>query len=573
MAAPPKQPGSDGPKPPTGGSRPETDHWPTSGAPLDTAPYMPTLTPQDIPPHRPARDQTQGIDGFGPGDGTGHRDQLTGLSVADEIRLLGENNIQLSTRTYLDDDSGLGAMAAYVVSRQLTAADPLGVRFSKLELRTPDTQRRDSVGFSYAEFESNLQRQSVVQSSLGFGIPRIFKVNSSYSDSSAISTHEQKTTIHFQASQLIPKAKVVFDDTDISLDPRLVAKIAAACDARNPDQVKADRLLGHLMDYGHFVPLSLMLGGRISLMTSRELNDRSEFESVKRQLKAAADARFSADGVPVEAGGGGGVGISTTSSTPMSAQAAGLLMELKGGNEDLASSKAGTLGTKWIASMGPYLGRRTIGFNENSFVPIIDYLEPALRETCAQILRQHFLRNLDRRQSDIAGRRHGQAFELDVSQVKRFTRIVVNHEGHLDGLRLSFETHGGRHETVTFKGTAADFEKQHKKNTVIELKDGEEITAIETWVDPKYDGGVLNALAIVTNRRRFPDHEFYGTHRGSQFKVIRVPRVRGFFGFTGRWMHCIGLSYLSLAANTKSREYMLAMEPYLFPDGNYGSVS
>lgn len=267
---------------------------------------MPTLTPQDIPPHGPARDQTQGIDGFGPGDGSGHRDQLTGLSVADEIRLLGENNIQLSTRTYPDDDSGLGAMAAYVVSKQLTAADPLGVRFSKLELRTPDIQRRDSVGFSYAEFESNLQRQWVVQWSLGFGIPGIFKVNSTYSDSSAISTHERKITIHFQASQLIPKAKVVIDDTDISLDPRLVAEIAAACDARNPDQVKADRLLGHLMDYGHFVPLSLMLGGRISLMTSKELNDRSEFESVKRQLKAAADARFSADGVPVEAGGGEG---------------------------------------------------------------------------------------------------------------------------------------------------------------------------------------------------------------------------------------------------------------------------
>ena len=51
-----------------------------------------------------------------------------------------------------------------------------------LEMLSPDDTRVDNVGYSYKAFESNLQRQTVASSNLGFGIPQIFRVDASYSD-------------------------------------------------------------------------------------------------------------------------------------------------------------------------------------------------------------------------------------------------------------------------------------------------------------------------------------------------------------------------------------------------------
>ena len=48
--------------------------------------------------------------------------------------------------------------------------------------------------------------------------------------------------------------------------------------------------------------------------------------------------------------------------------------------------------------------------------------------------------------------------------------------------------------------------------------------------------------------------------------------MRGIFGRTGALVHALGLSYLALATDAKSREYLLAMEPYLFPDYDYGII-
>jgi hypothetical protein len=44
------------------------------------------------------------------------------------------------------------------------------------------------------------------------------------------------------------------------------------------------------------------------------------------------------------------------------------------------------------------------------------------------------------------------------------------------------------------------------------------------------------------------------------------------FGRTGAYVHGLGLSYVGLATGAKSREYLLAMEPYLFPEYDYGII-
>jgi hypothetical protein len=129
--------------------------------PLDVKPFQPVLTPLDIPPYVKPPDHTAPIHGWTPGTGGGPRDQLSQLTVAQEIDLLNKNNIFLSTKQVSPtDDSGFGSMAAYVVGDRLKPAPSFtpAVRFKKIKLRTPQVGRKENVASSYNQFESNLQR-------------------------------------------------------------------------------------------------------------------------------------------------------------------------------------------------------------------------------------------------------------------------------------------------------------------------------------------------------------------------------------------------------------------------------
>ena len=50
----------------------------------------------------------------------------------------------------------------------------------------------------------------------------------------------------------------------------------------------------------------------------------------------------------------------------------------------------------------------------------------------------------------------------------------------------------------------------------------------------------------------------------------RVLVLRGDYG---SFIHAIGLTYLDLDANTKSRGLLLALEPFLYPTGDYGPLN
>jgi MAC/Perforin domain len=563
--------------------------------PLDTKPYLLDLVDVDIPPPKHSVDHTKEIDGYGPGEGGGHRDVLTELTLGEVFGLLKDNHIDLEKK-----DGRLGALHPYIVGKTLRPAGSDAVRFSGVKLLTPEVSRIDSVGFSYTEFESNLQRQTTAVTSTGFGVPEIFKVDASYSDASAISTYDRTVQIYFQASQLVPKVHVVFNRNDITLAPELVTTIQKASSGKPED------LLAKLEDYGHFVALSKILGGRITLHTTTEIRDRSQFEARKIELVTAADARFSVDGVPAEAGGGGGVKTKKTETKTLSEQAKSLTMELRGGKEGLASSTAGTLGTQWISSIGPYREWRTIGFPERSLAPILDFLPETptekdkkgspitLKEKCNELLRDYFRSKLVRRRTAVGGNLDADRFghEIDVGVVKRITKIVVNHGVNFDGLRWWFELYDTASADAISRAqrnadphsTGSQFGRPVVIDTgrwigahggehedTIELQADEEITAIELGTDAS--GGVVK-IAFKTNKNRYPgDEGFYGRARVDKYTTIEAPRVRGFFGYKGARVHGIGLLYLGLGDDAKSREYLLAMEPYLFPDSHdYGII-
>jgi MAC/Perforin domain len=583
---------------------PEPDDWePPSldqiykGEPLDTKRFTPDLTLVDVPPPRRSVDHTKGIDGHGPGEGGGHRDELTKLTTDDIFHLLKDNHIDLQKR----GAGEVGTMQPFIVGSTLQVAGSDAVQFSQVKVLPQEVNRLDVVGFSYTEFESNLQRQTTVASSTEFGIPGVFQVDASYRDASAVSTYDKTVKIYFQDSQSVPKADVIFDKNDITLAPKFITTIEQACSGT------PERLLNELKDYGHFVALRRVLGGRITLHTSTELRDRSQFETRKIELKTAAKARFSVDGVPLKGGLGGGKGKQKTQTQSLSEQAKSLLMELRGGDEKLASSEAGTLGERWISTIGPYDQWKTIGFAERSLAPIIEFLpkEPlvknktgssiTLKERCKELLKDYFRGQLVRRKTAVVGRQDYDRFgqDIDAGLVKRITKIQINHGNNIDGLRWWFElydtaSHDAIHRTrrladphneSTQLGTPVVIDTgewigghRGEHRDTIQLRSDEEIAWIEVGTDAS--GGVVR-IALKTNKNRYPNDEgFYGRAKVDKYTTIEAPRVKGFFGYKSGSVHGIGLSYLGLSEDAKSREYLLAMEPYLFPDYNdYGLIT
>jgi hypothetical protein len=197
-------------------------------------------------------------------------------------------------------------------------------------------------------------------------------------------------------------------------------------------------------------------------------------------------------------------------------------------------------------------------------------------------LRAYFVSKLSIQQSISAGREHGKDLVKDSKApdphtVRRITDIYVQYGGCLDRMKVVYDVYAGNGKTTKPFETNWVGSDTGKKGHIA-LKNNEEITAIETWVDPTKEGGLVQQVAFRTNLgRRFPSIDgFYGEQRGRTkdvSKTIEVPRVRGITGSNGAYIHRLGLTYAALDANAKSREYLLAMEPYLFPDGDYGPLS
>jgi hypothetical protein len=565
---------------------------PSPPSPLDIKRYNQTLVAPDIPTFEAAVDHTAGVTGFGGGGPAEYRELLSELTEGDQVRLLHANNIRPVVGA---DGKPAWEMKAFVVGTDLESPTKGAVRFRSLEMLNPGVGSIDHVGYSYKSFESNIQRQTVAKSELEFGIPGIFKVSSSYGEVSATATKEKEVNVFSEASHLIPKAKIVINDKHVTLDPEFISELEGLSGTK---EQQANQLLDLLTEYGQFVAVSLLLGGRLTFHTVTKLNDKVQYKKVKREFKAAADARFSVEGVPVELGGGVGVGDEDTGTTQSVIQSKSLHMELRGGDENLASMKPNELGrataewkpgqnaATWVGSLGRYREWRIVGFYDRSMVPILDLLpkdKQKLRDTCMDLLRDYFVAKLSIAHSDTAGHYHGNDLFKDSGSppphtVKRISAIDLRHGGALDALRLHFEVYTGvgkETKTVTSKWVGST---DAGKVVNIVLKKGEELTAIETWTDPTREGGLLQQVAFVMNtKRRYPgDTGFYGENRDrkkDEFKTIHVPRVRGIDGANGAYVHRIGLAYAALDGNAKSREFLLAMEPFLFPDANYGMVS
>jgi hypothetical protein len=544
--------------------------WPPYSK-IDTSKHMGELTPViEFPPEPAVPDHTADVTGFGPGDGKERQDILSELSEGQRMRLLAANGIDLRDRRA----SGQGALRAYVLDSELTPAIEEGVLFTKVICRTDntDSDRYDRVSFSYTETASNLQRQSVAKTSSSFGVPGIFRLDGAWSNAVATAESRKDVHIHFEASQVLPKAHIVFDFRDLAPSARLLEEVEAAL------RKSAVALLGVFRRFGHFVPLSITLGGRMILHKTTELHNDSQFKATESQLKAAAGARFSVEGVPVEADGGGGMGEWEKAGQSAVAQSKTLGLDVKGGIPALASSNEKEAGARWVDSVGPWERWHVIGFDKEALVPITDLLPEDLKARCLDLLRGYFVAHLLPERGPSAGP-HGDDIygpdEATLRRVKRIKEILVNHGENFDGLEWTYELypeagkptegivgdHAGGRGLGRWRGEHTDR---------IALAEDEIVTCIEAGCDR--DNGTVRKIAIQTNKRRYPRERYFGRAEVAEFHNLAAPRIVGFHGFKATLVHCIGPCSLSLSGDTISPDFLLALEPELFPDRRYGPI-
>ena len=463
------------------------------------------------------------------------------------------------------------------LGKTLEPANQFGVLLAKVFCYGADGDRWDAQSLSYSEFASSLQRQSMTSASTGAGIPAIFKFDGAFTNAVATAESSRSVRVYFQASQVISKARVNIEEEDISLDPTLVGKIRGAVGRKAPEE-----LLDVLRDYGQFVATTLILGGRITLHTSTELDNKLTFEAVERTFKTAADARFSVDGIPVEAGGGVGNGTWERANTSTIQQAKSLKMELKGGTEALELSQPGALGTQWVDSVGPFIRWRIIGFGQNSLVPITDFLDQDLKKACLALLRTYFISKLRVARTGMAGDPNNDIYGPDnatLRRVKRISEIVVDHGENVDGIKWIYELYPGPRSDKPETGYAGyennngigAWRGEKDKLATIRLDEDEWVVAIKAGCDP--NGGMMRRLAIRTNKGTYPDDGFFGRNKSAnEVKEIQAPRVIGFHGFKGALVHCMGLCYLRLGDDTHSPDFLEKIAPLLFPKRDYGPI-
>jgi Jacalin-like lectin domain len=547
------------------------------------------LTYLDLPEHRRATDTTGAVLGFGRSTAKQKRDVLSQMTIGDQILLLAENNITLSAKSTEKHKKPVGSMSGYrMLEEELKASDESVVRFRALRMMSENSNRIDNYSYSYRKFATNLYKKLAFDGSLGAGVPDIFEFSTSASHKSGVVETGEKIEMHFQASQTIPKVRVVFKKKDISLDGQFVEDVAAACDK---DDIL--ELLNLLERNGQFVPLSITLGGRIIISESTDIDSQSAFDTQKNELRVAASGRYVYDGVTIKGDAAAGIGKHDERENTLTDQQKGMTMKLVGGDEREATSETDELGTHWIDTVAPFLGWKTIGFEPKALVPIIDFLDEKYRDKCKEMLRKHFVAHLGIAWSAAAGHESGKKFERDIKWVNRLKSLVVNHEGNVDGMKLNYQVYdevpGPHGATFSFSPEGKN-EIQDKVGKIRGGHDsvvppmqqngfnpGETILSLSAIVDTKSDssGEVLRQVQFTTNEgRKYPsDKGFYGKDKGDKRVEITANRVRGLYGYTGHYLHSIGLMYLKLADNVASRDYMLAMEPYLFPSQNYGVVT
>ena len=534
---------------PDGDQEPSTDSPGTKNA-ANAAPIGSTkgdLGPIVLPDAHWAADNVGRTDGMKDGvvvDG----DILSQMKVGQVRNLLKKNGIDLN----LD---GYGIAPAFVDDGKVfkQAATP-AMQFTQVNVTGLQMTRYTSISCQYSEHVSRLHRLTTGGGEATVGIPGVFSVGGSHQTTRLTSSGKRVVKEHKSHSHLIPKARVVFRQSKVSLSEEFVEAIEKAVAA--DDAARA--LCSVLEDYGQWFASEMVLGGRLDYWTDKKMEETYTEEQDRDRFQFASTARAVIDGVPVEGTADWSIGLDNAEKQAVIRQASSLFHLMVGGNPNALSPE------KWIPTLAKYLNWQIAGFD--MLVPTLAYLaDEDLRSRCIRVLRDYCTRNLQYRQTIKVGAMHAAPFGEDVGDVKRIVKIEVNHGMNVDGLQVTYELTNGQRKEMPWVGGL------HGENwhVVGPLEFDEEIASIETWAND-----LLRRVAFKTTKgRRFPasPNEFYGRGEGGNlvYAEIEAPRACGLVGNSGRVIDSIGLRYRDLAEGRtlpeRWRNFLILLEPYLFP--------
>ena len=200
-------------------------------------------------------------------------DQVKSLDLAQKLFLLEKASLKPSLAAAAAADApASGDMPALILTAGTLAlsSDDVGA-FGQVDSRSPPKEQEYTAGTSYSEFESNLQRQSVTETTATIGMPSygIFKVDASYNaPPSTRHLPDQQIEIFVHASRVARKAEILFTQDKLSLAPELVrrsttcaAGMVAEAEGRPPRRTR---------EVWSIRANHIFMGGRLTLLHQRK---------------------------------------------------------------------------------------------------------------------------------------------------------------------------------------------------------------------------------------------------------------------------------------------------------------
>ena len=505
--------------------------------------------------------------GWGSSIGTpGVPDRVTELNAA------GKQKLMLNNRVQVGDDGKIVASAFVLGSNgELNWATTSGLTCKRVHLAPPGDFRKDHATSSYSEYEREWSKQAVGAGHFKVDIPLIFSINTSFTKVNDQAGFSKGKASYFQATNNLSMANLQLQEVGITDEFR--AEIVKAL-VGGPSPTSGERLLKVFRRFGEFVASDQILGGRVSLSTTIQENQASAVERSFLEFQSAASARFDAEGVPIEAGAGGGTSNRASSSTHEGLQQRSLQMEVVGGIGRHGSSKVHTLGQDWMSTVDRFENWSVIGFEAKTVHPILDFVGD-LKSGCEEALRQYFLDRLIVKDTSAKGNVSTTKWfdEIPTSNLnerrraynRRIHEVYFQYEGCMDRLRTVWRDPAGgiiKQMKPTWHGGDHELPENIFTNK-LRLDVDDEIVSAEIWSDNSVD-----AVRFKTKKNRsLPSSGKYGSSNSDRRPVetISAPRVRGFWGTESKYVDSFGFRYLSLGAHAESRDYLLILEPTLFP--------
>ena len=181
----------------------------------------------------------------------------------------------------------------------------------------------------------------------------------------------------FISNFFLPKIELSFDTLKPCADDSLVEYLESIFkDTNTNDQTKFEKICKLLMTFGHFVPTSLVIGGRLYSSNIKKIEKIEEFDNVQTQYAASFQAAFSNMRTEVGVEGKMSHNQGSKESTLTSNESQNISFNAIGGEGAYVSDTE-----KWVKSTEKYTSWGLVRFD--NLVPIIDLLPNELQQKCA----------------------------------------------------------------------------------------------------------------------------------------------------------------------------------------------